>query len=108
MKAKPSRMASGMMAAGIVAFSTVNLHAATLTTAQPTNSNLLISWDSRGALEKADQISGPWITITNAPNPYSTPIPNGTKFFRLNQPVDATSLHKKVLCVGDCNPRPGD
>src|SRR5438552_3610117 len=37
-------------------------------------------------------------TSTNRPNPYTTPIATGAKFFRLNQTVDATTLHKKVLC----------
>lgn len=79
--------------------SALNLHAAaTLTNSPPANGSLVISWDSRGALEWADQIAGPWTTITSAPNPYTTPIVTGAKFFRLNQTVDATSLHKKVLC----------
>ncbi len=79
--------------------SAVNLHAAaTLTNSLQANGSLGIGWDSRGALEWAAQISGPWTTITNAPNPYTIPVTNGAKFFRLNQTVDATTLHKKVLC----------
>ena len=99
MKAKQSPMACGIIVAGFVALS-ANLHgaAAILTTALPANGNVVVSWDSRGALEKANQISGPWTTITNAPNPYTTPITNGARFFRSNQTVDATTLHKKVLC----------
>src|SRR5690242_16734547 len=72
--------------------------AATLTSSLATNKNLVIGWNSRGTLEKADQISGPWTTITNAPNPYTNPITNTTRFFRLNQMVDTTTLHRKVLC----------
>lgn len=87
--------------AGLLGFlaSSVELHAAArLTTSPPASGNVVISWDSRGALEKTDQISGPWTTITNAPNPYTTPISTRQEFFRLNQTVDATTLHKKVLC----------
>src|SRR5690349_18614551 len=40
--------------------------AATLTSSLSSNKNLVITWNSRGTLEKADQISGPWTTITNA------------------------------------------
>src|SRR5204862_3506652 len=79
--------------------SAVSLHAAaTLNNAVQANSSLLISWDSRGTLETADQISGPWIAITNAQNPYTNTIASGSKFYRLNQTVDATTMHKKVLC----------
>ncbi len=72
--------------------------AATLTNSSPVNGNLVISWDSRGSLERADQLSGPWTGVTNPPNPYTNAITGGAKFFRLNQTVDATTLHKKVLC----------
>src|SRR5262245_38424770 len=72
--------------------------AATLTTSRPTNGKLVISWNSRGALEQANQITGPWTKITNALNPYTNTVTPGSKYFRLNQTVDATSLHKKVLC----------
>ena len=71
--------------------------AATLTTSPAANGSLIIGWNSRGALEKADEISGPWATITNASNPYTNPITTGVRFFRLNQTVDATSLHKKSM-----------
>ena len=71
---------------------------AVITTSVPNRGNLVIAWTSRGILEQADQISGPWATVTNAPNPYTNPITAGAKFFRLNQTVDATTLHKKVLC----------
>jgi hypothetical protein len=81
-------------------FALVSLWAApaVITTSVPNSGNLVIAWTSRGILEQADQISGPWATVTNAPNPYTNPITAGAKFFRLNQMVDATTLHKKVLC----------
>src|SRR5207247_1043375 len=98
-------------AAFSVLFSSVlNLGAsARLTNSPPTNGQVLITWNSRGALETATQISGPWLTITNAPNPYTNSITSGSRFFRLNQTVDATTLRKKVLagyqgwfrCPGD-------
>jgi len=72
--------------------------AATLTNSLIANGSLVLSWDSRGTLEKADQISGPWIATSNPPNPYTNPIAAGPKFFRLNQTVDASTLRKKVLC----------
>ena len=79
--------------------SRLDLHAAaTLTNSLAPNGNVVISWDGRGALEIANQISGPWNAITNPPNPYTNPIGPGARFFRLNQTVDATTLHKKVLC----------
>jgi hypothetical protein len=72
--------------------------AARLTNSPPANGQVLVSWNSRGALETATQISGPWTTITNATNPYTTTLTNSSRFFRLNQTVDATTLRKKVLC----------
>jgi len=88
-------LASGL---GILA-SAAKLHAAAiLTNAPPVNGRLVISWSSRGTLETAQQISGPWSPISNAPNPYTTAITTGARFFRLNQSVDTTTLHKKVLC----------
>ena len=100
MKAKQVLMTNICTLASLLGLvSAVNLHAvATLTNSLPGNGNLVISWNSRGALEKANQISGPWTSITNAPNPYTASITNGARFFRLNQTVDATTLHKKVLC----------
>ena len=72
--------------------------AARLTNSPPVNGQAIISWNSRGALETADEISGPWITITDATNPYTNLITTDSRFFRLNQTVDATTLRKKVLC----------
>jgi len=94
MTAKQSRIVSGVVASGLAALSAVSLHAAaTLTTSPAANGNLVIGWDSRGALEQANQASGPWATITNAPNPYATPVTNSVRFFRLNQTVAATSAN---------------
>jgi len=98
---KRKLMIKVMILAGILGFlvSAVELYAAArLTNSPPANGNLVIGWDSRGVLEKADQISGPWTAIASAPNPYTIPITSGAKFFRLNQTVNATTLHKKVLC----------
>ena len=72
--------------------------AARLTNSLPVNDELIIGWNSRGALEIAGQIPGPWITVTNATNPFTNPITTESRFFRLNQTVDATTLRKKVLC----------
>ncbi len=72
--------------------------AARLTNSAPANGEMLVSWSSRGTLETAEQISGPWLTVTNASNPYTNLITAGSRFFRLNQSVDTTTLRKKVLC----------
>ncbi len=72
--------------------------AARLTNSPPANGQCVISWSSRGTLEMAAQLSGPWITVSNATNPYTNQMMAGAQFFRLNQTVDATTLHKKVLC----------
>ncbi len=70
---------------------------------------LSITWNSRGTLEIAAQISGPWNQVTNATSPYTNPITGAAKYYRLNQTVDVNSLHRKVLagyqgwfrCPGD-------
>jgi hypothetical protein len=84
----PLNSAPGLAAVGAV-----------LTNSPAKNGKVIISWSSRGALETAPQLAGPWTTVTNATNPYTNSIAtNNAKFFRLNQTVDATTLHKKVLC----------
>jgi hypothetical protein len=72
--------------------------AALLTNSLSARREAVISWNSRGALETAVQLSGPWLTISNAASPYTNQITANSQFFRLNQTVDTTSLHKKVLC----------
>lgn len=71
---------------------------ARLTNSPPANGNVIISWNSRGILERADGLDGPWVAITNATNPYTNSLTNSAQFFRLNQTVDTTSLRKKVMC----------
>jgi hypothetical protein len=71
---------------------------AQLTNASPGNGEVVITWNSRGTLETANQVTGPWAAISNAANIYTSPVSNDSRFFRLNQTVDATTLHKKVLC----------
>jgi hypothetical protein len=72
--------------------------AARLTNAPSANGEVVITWNSRGTLEMAAQVTGPWMTITNATNPHTNAITTGSRFFRLNQTVDATTLRNKVLC----------
>src|SRR5512137_809517 len=72
--------------------------AARLTNAPSANGEVVISWNSRGTLEMAAQVTGPWMTITNATNPHTNTITTEARFFRLNQTVDAATLRKKVLC----------
>jgi hypothetical protein len=71
--------------------------AAWLTNSVPANGRVVITWNSRGTLEAADQLGGPWTAVTNS-NPYTNQITSSASFFRLNQTVDTTSLHKKVMC----------
>ena len=94
-----SLLARTSILAGSFLLAAVKLDAATrLTNSPPVNGETVISWNSRGTLEMAAQLSGPWLAISNAPNPFTTQITDGAQFFRLNQTVDATTLHKKVLC----------
>jgi len=72
--------------------------AARLTGASPVNGEVVITWNSRGTLETAHQVTGPWTAISNAANIYTSAVSDGSRFFRLNQTVDTTTLHKKVLC----------
>src|SRR5215204_5312323 len=72
--------------------------AARLTNASPANGKVVVSWNSRGTLGIANQVTGPWTSITNPPNPYTNAITTPSRFFRLHQTVDATTLRKKVLC----------
>jgi hypothetical protein len=72
--------------------------ALTLTRSGPTNDQFVVSWTSRGALEEATQIAGPWMAVTNATNPFTNSMTANAEFFRLNQTVDTTTLHNKVLC----------
>jgi hypothetical protein len=63
------------------------------------NDNLVTSWNSRGRLEGATQINGPWTTTADAlASPYTLPLDSTSRFLRLNQAVDVTTLHGKVLC----------
>lgn len=63
-----------------------------------TNGQVVISWNCRGVLEVADEIAGPWNPLPGATSPYTDPVTNNHKFYHVNQMVDATTLHKKVLC----------
>ena len=62
------------------------------------NDKAVLGWNCRGVLEVADQISGPWNPVLGAASPYTNQIMTSQKFYRINQTVDATTLHKKVLC----------
>ena len=61
------------------------------------NGRMVLSWNSRGTLEMATNLTGPWLAVTNS-WPYTNIITGSTSFFRLDQTVDATTLHKKILC----------
>src|SRR5580698_8259882 len=58
--------------------------AAWLTISSPANGQCAISWSSRGTLEMAAQLSGPWMTVSNASNPYTNQIMAEAQYFRLN------------------------
>src|SRR5258708_36005914 len=72
--------------------------AARLTNSPAADGKFIVSWSSRGTLEMAAQLAGPWLTLSNASNPYSNQSGTDARFFRLNQTVDATTLRKKVMC----------
>jgi hypothetical protein len=63
----------------------VTVNCVTLGTVQ-TRTNILIYWNGgEGVLQKASGLTGPWITISNAPNPYPAS-PSGVQgYFRLVQ-----------------------
>ncbi len=87
--------------AGFLVFSgaTMKSNAAARLTNSPSAQGMsVISWNGRGTLEMAAQLSGSWLTISNAASPYTNQIADGAGFFRLNQTVDATTLRKKVMC----------
>src|SRR4051795_3866905 len=93
-----SALAAGL--AGLLAFFgpvPVILAGVYLTNSVPANGKMVLSWSSRGTLERADQLTGPWTAVTNS-CPYTNQIAPNARYFRLNQTVDATTLHKKVLC----------
>ncbi len=72
--------------------------AARLTHSVPAADPVVISWNSRGTLEIADDLGGPWSAVTNATSPFTNLITTNTRYFRLNQTVDTTTLRKKVMC----------
>src|SRR5438876_11698554 len=87
--------------AGFLLFSDTTMKsnaAARLTNSPSAQGTSVISWNGRGTLEMAAQLSGSWLAISNAASPYTNQIADGAGFFRLNQTVDATTLHKKVMC----------
>ncbi|SRR6266568_4781654 len=87
--------------AGFLVFSgaTMKSNAAARLTNSPSAQGMsVISWNGRGTLEMAAQLSGSWLTISNAASPYTNQIADGAGFFRLNQTVDTTTLRKKVMC----------
>ncbi|HUI07864.1 MAG TPA: glycoside hydrolase family 71/99-like protein [Verrucomicrobiae bacterium] len=62
------------------------------------NNQVALQWNCRGALEVADEISGPWTPVPGAHSPYTNLATNDHRFYRINQTVDTTTLHKKVMC----------
>jgi hypothetical protein len=89
---------AGLVGAMLAAVPVSAPAAAVLTNSAPLNGRIIIGWSSRGTLETATQLSGPWTTVTNATNPFTNSVSTNFQFFRLNQTVDTTTLHKKVLC----------
>jgi len=45
---------------------------------------LVISWAGGGTLQYADQITGPWITISGAATPYQAPVASPHRFYRVH------------------------
>ncbi len=42
-----------------------------------------IGWDGNGVLQRAETVTGPWITISNAPNPFQTSASGKEGYFRV-------------------------
>jgi len=69
-----------------------------ITSITVSNNQVALQWNCRGVLEGADAISGPWTAVPGATSPYTSPVTNDHRFYHINQTVDTTTLHKKVLC----------
>lgn len=67
--------------------------------AAPINPNdIAVFRSGRGALETSTNTASGWSTLTNTTNPHTNATPNASRFFRLNQTVDTTTMRKKVMC----------
>ncbi|MFN3408894.1 MAG: glycoside hydrolase family 71/99-like protein [Limisphaerales bacterium] len=88
---------AGLAALGLITL-VAPLLAAQLHAALADGTNLLVAWNGRGTLETAPHPAANWQPLTNATSPHRHRPTNATAFFRLNQTVDATTLHRKVLC----------
>lgn len=51
----------------------------------PTATNLLLQWQNNFVLQMATNVMGPYLDVSNAPNPYSVTLTSGPGFFRLRQ-----------------------
>ncbi|HEY5914698.1 MAG TPA: glycoside hydrolase family 71/99-like protein [Verrucomicrobiae bacterium] len=72
--------------------------AARLTNSAAANGRITLTWNGRGTLETAAALSGQWHALSNAASPYTAALTGSPAFFRLNQTVDSSTLHRKVLC----------
>ncbi|MEI6198093.1 MAG: hypothetical protein WCS42_27570, partial [Verrucomicrobiota bacterium] len=75
--------ANGFVIADAVAFAPAAA-APPVLTINRAGSLATISWTNGGTLQSADQVQGPYTTVTNATNPFFI-LPVGTKFFRVLQ-----------------------
>lgn len=46
----------------------------------------ILSWTGGGTLQRADDLTGPWQTLTNATSPYTVESPVPTTFYRVTRP----------------------
>lgn len=63
----------------------VNVDCAVVSVVQLTPSDFTINWTGTGVLQKATDLNGPWITISNAVPPYRVFTSGGRGFFRVKQ-----------------------
>jgi hypothetical protein len=64
-----------------------------------TNAGFLFRWSGRGKLEAATSPGGPWWPLHDAlASPFHLSSVSDTRYYRLNLTVDASTLHKKVIC----------
>ena len=51
----------------------------------PTTTNLFLQWQNNFVLQMATNVTGPYLDVSDAPNPYSVSLATGRSFFRLRQ-----------------------
>ena len=56
--------------------------APTITSILKTPDGITLTWTNSAKLQQATFVTGPWTTVTNAPNPFAITADGQTRFFR--------------------------